>query len=64
MRSLSAPQPKPAAPMTRKSSIMALEIPVRDQPVSVDIGCRKTASENMEPMATHVISAPHATITQ
>jgi hypothetical protein len=39
-RSLAAPQPKPATPMTRKSSVIALEMPVRDQPVSADIGAR------------------------
>ena len=36
---------------------MAVEMPVRDQPVSSDIGCRNTASENIEPMLTQVISA-------
>ena len=43
---------------------MALELPARDQPVSRVIGSRNTASENMAPTATHVISAPMATITQ
>ena len=44
--------------------VMAVEMPVRDQPVSTDIGCRNTASENIEPMLTQVISAPAPTITQ
>jgi hypothetical protein len=43
---------------------MALDIPARDQPVSADIGSRYTASENIDPIATHVINAPAATITQ
>ena len=44
--------------------VMAVEMPVRDQPVSTEIGCRNTASENIAPMLTQVISAPAATITQ
>ena len=63
-RSLSAPHMKPARPIARKSKVIALEIPVRDQPVAADIGCRNTASENIAPMATQPISAPAATITQ
>ena len=43
---------------------MAVEMPVRDQPVSSDIGCRNTASENSEPMPTQVISMPAPTTTQ
>ena len=50
--------------MARKSSVIALEIAVRDQPVSRVIGSRNTASENIAPTATQVISAPRATITQ
>ena len=63
-RSLSAPQPKAAKPIARKSMVMAVEMPVRDQPVSADMGCRNTASENIEPMLTQVISAPAATTIQ
>ena len=62
-RSLAAPQPKPAAPMARKSSVIAVDMPARDQPVPAAIGCRNTASENMAPMATQEISAPAATMT-
>jgi hypothetical protein len=51
-------------PITRKFSVMALEMPARGQPVVSDMGGRKTASENMAPMAMQVISAPIATITQ
>ena len=32
--------------------------------LSADIGARKTASENTEPMATHPINPPAATTTQ
>ena len=63
-RSLTAPQPKAPRPMTRKLRVMALDMPARDQPVAVDIGSRKTASENIAPMATQVMSAPTPTITQ
>ena len=59
-----APQAKAAKPITRKLRVMAVEMPVRVQPVSTEIGCRKTASENIAPMLTQVISAPAATITQ
>ena len=44
--------------------VIAPEIPARDHPVSADIGSRYTASENIAPMPTHLISAPTATITQ
>jgi hypothetical protein len=44
--------------------VIALEIPARDHPVSTDIGCKYTASENIAPIPTHVISAPAPTITQ
>ncbi len=47
-----------------KSSVMALEMPVRDQPVPVDIGSRNTGSENIAPTATQVIKAPMATSSQ
>ncbi len=43
---------------------MASDTPVRDQPVAAVIGCRNTASENVEPMATQPSNAPAATTTQ
>src|SRR4029453_2647652 len=49
--------------MHRKSSVAAVEMPVRDQPVSAANGCRKTASESIAPMATQVISMPAPTTT-
>ena len=61
---LSAPQPKPAMPMAMKLSVMALDTPAPDQPVASAIGWRRTASENIAPAATQVISAPMATMTQ
>ena len=44
--------------------VMAKEMPARDQPVSVDIGARKTASENIAPSATQPMRPPSATTTQ
>ena len=41
MRSLSAPQPNPAAPIARKLSVIAVEIAVLDQPVDSVIGLQK-----------------------
>jgi len=43
---------------------MAADTAVCDQPVDSVIGCRNTASENMAPIAMHVMNAPSATITQ
>ena len=53
-----------AAAMARKPIVMAVEIPVTDQPVSWAIGRRKTGSENMAPIATQPSNPPAATITQ
>ena len=47
-----------------KLTVMALEMPARDQPVAVDMGSGNTASENIAPMASQVINAPTATISQ
>ena len=63
MRSLNAPQPKPAAPIARKLSVIAVDTAVVDQPVDSVIGRRNTASENIAPMAMQVMKAPSATIT-
>ncbi len=63
-RSLNAPQAKLPTPMARKLSVMALEIAVRDQPVSCVIGCRNTAREKTEPMAMQPMRPPMATISQ
>jgi hypothetical protein len=63
-RSLAAPQPKPPRPRVMKLSVIALETPARDQPVSTVIGSRNTASENIAPMATQVMRAPAPTMTQ
>jgi len=41
-----------------------LEIPVRDQPVSCEMGKMKTGSENIAPMARQPSRPPAATITQ
>jgi hypothetical protein len=51
-------------PIVTKSSVIANEIAVRDQPVAADIGCRNTGSEKIEPIATQPMNPPAATITQ
>src|SRR5882724_12658695 len=48
-RSETAPQKNDPTPMLRKLSRAAVEMPVRDQPVSADIGWRKTPRENIAP---------------
>src|SRR4051812_44624014 len=48
----------------RKPAVMAAEIPVRDQPVSREIGTSSTGKENMAPMATQPSKPPAATMTQ
>ena len=50
--------------MHRKSSVAAVDMPLRDQPVSAAIGCRNTASESIAPMPMQVISMPAPTTTQ
>jgi hypothetical protein len=64
MRSLSAPEANPVRPIMMKPMVIAPEMPARDQPVSSAIGCRKTGSAKIAPIATQVIAAPAATITQ
>ena len=51
-------------PMVMNTIVMAVDMPVRDQPVASDMGCRNTASEKVVPMATQPIKAPAATTTQ
>ena len=43
--------------MARKPIVMALDMPVTDQPVSRAMGCRNTGSENMPPIGD---AAQHA----
>jgi len=50
--------------MAMKPMVIALEIPVRDQPVSCEMGNMKTGSENIAPMARQPSRPPAATITQ
>ena len=54
-----------AAAMARKPIVIAVDMPVTDQPVSCDIGRRRTGSENMAPTATATQPKrpPAATIT-
>jgi hypothetical protein len=58
------PQPKPVAAKARKLIVIAVDRPVRDQPVACAIGDRKTGRENIDPMATQPIRPPAATMTQ
>jgi hypothetical protein len=53
-----------AKAMARKPMVMALDTPATDQPVSRTIGCSKTGSENMPPIATQPNRPPAATMTQ
>ena len=49
--------------MARKPIVMALDTPVTDQPVSRAMGCSRTGSENIDPIATQPRRPPAATIT-
>src|SRR6476660_10256199 len=60
----SVPQAMLVKAMARKPMVIALEMPVTDQPVSFVIGCRNTGSENMPPMGTQLSRPPAATIAQ
>ena len=62
-RSDKFPQTMLPTAMARKPKVMALDMPVIDQPVSREMGRRKTGSENMAPMATQPKTPPAATIT-
>ncbi len=64
MRSARVPQAMLASAMAIKPIVMALDTPVTDQPVSREIGKRKTGNENMAPIATQPSKPPAATITQ
>ncbi len=63
-RSSAMPQKNAAVPMARKFSVIASEMPVRDQPVSSAIGCWNTGSVNTAPIAMQPMKPPAATITQ
>src|SRR5262245_5431907 len=61
-RSDRLPQTMLASASARKPAVIALETPVTDHPVSLEIGKRKTGSENIDPMATQPKRPPAATI--
>src|SRR5689334_18481800 len=63
-RSDKVPQIMLVNAIARKPMVMALEMPVTDQPVSRAIGCKNTGSENIPPIATQPSRPPAATITQ
>ncbi len=62
-RSERLPQAMLPNAMARKPMVMALDTPVTDQPVSRAMGCSRTGSENMAPIATQPKRPPAATIT-
>ena len=62
-RSERLPQAMLPNAMARKPMVMALDTPVTDQPVSRAMGCSRTGSENIDPMATQPRRPPAATIT-
>ena len=63
MRSDSAPPAMLVNAIAIKPSVIALDMPVTDHPVSFAIDPINTGSENIEPIATQPINAPAATIT-
>jgi hypothetical protein len=50
--------------MHRKASIKAAEIPARDQPISIETGCRNTLSDIIVPTPMQLTTMPTATMTQ
>ena len=62
-RSERLPQAMLPNAMARKPMVMALDTPVTDQPVSRAMGCSRTGSENIAPIATQPKRPPAATIT-
>ena len=50
--------------IARKPTVIALDTPATDQPVSRVIDCSSTGSENIAPIATQPSVPPAATITQ
>src|SRR6476620_6886741 len=63
-RSDKVPQIMLEKAIARNPIVMALDMPVTDQPVSRAIGCRNTGNENMPPAATQPSKPPAATMTQ
>src|SRR6266705_5546227 len=52
------------APMQSQLMSAAVEIPVRDQPIDVAMGCRNTVSEAIAPNPTQVTTIPTPTMIQ
>ena len=63
-RSERVPQAMLPSASATKASVIAVEIPVVDHPVSCAIGRRNTGSENSPPIATQPSTPPAATMTQ
>jgi hypothetical protein len=53
-----------ASAMAMNPTVIALETPVTDHPVSREMGNRKTGNENMAPIATQPSKPPAATMIQ
>src|SRR2546426_11158705 len=63
-RSESAPQTNAPTPMQSQLMSAAVEIPVRDQPIALVMGCRNTVSEAIAPNPTQVTTIPTPTMIQ
>ena len=63
-RSDIVPQAMLPSAMAMKPIVIAVEIPVRDQPVASVIGVSRTGKENIAPIAMQPSRPPAATITQ
>jgi hypothetical protein len=63
-RSERAPQIIEVTAMAKNPTVMAMEMPVRDQPVASAIGVSSTGREKSDPMAMHPMKPPAATTTQ
>jgi hypothetical protein len=64
MRSESAPQTNALTPMDSQLMSAVVEMPVRDQPIASDTGCKNTLSASMAPTPTHVTTMPAPTMNQ
>jgi hypothetical protein len=63
-RSDTVPQIMLPAAIARNPIVIAVEMPVRDQPVVSVIGVSRTGNENIAPIATQPSNPPAATMTQ
>src|SRR5438093_1225305 len=59
-----APQMNALTPMQSQLISAVVDMPVRDQPIASDIGCKNTLSESIAPTPTHVMTMPDPTMNQ